>query len=296
MNFLPQFDRVRKHPRASNSCSPRMPLSGREPFSRAAAFSLIELLVVIAIIAILAALMLPAVAQSKNKARTLQCANLLKQWHLAMTLYADDTGLIPREGILGLGRVRADNWANVADVASVDVWYNALPPYLDERSAKTYASALNGERPKFYESRIFHCPGARFPVGVGTHSRGYFSLAMNSKLIQPPVSSSASIPLSAIQSPSRTPTFLDARVSLSEVKVDPLQWDIDLGQPSIFASRFAARHNEGGNLAFADGHVSWKDGRAVVETSPNGNRGFAIFPGREVLWCPDPLTSPNGLE
>src|SRR5262245_37591995 len=130
-------------------------------FAATRGFTLIELLVVIAIIAILAALLLPALAKAKGKAKQTACLSNFKQWGLALTMYLQDNeDGIPRESF-GTGTT-LNNWAQVRDPNNFDVWYNALPPQVDMRRAADYFS----RRADFYErNSFFHCPAARFPKG-----------------------------------------------------------------------------------------------------------------------------------
>jgi prepilin-type N-terminal cleavage/methylation domain-containing protein/prepilin-type processing-associated H-X9-DG protein len=256
-----------------------------------AGFTLLELLVVLAIVAVLAALLLPALAQAKAKVRRVECMARAKQWTAAFRMYVDDhDGWIPRECYEPLGEVTLNNWSQVKGrlqandtTDSHDVWYNALPEYLGEQPASSFAAPP--KRRDFYQKRnLIHCPEARFPSYAYRPNYQFplFSMAMNSQLIQ----FGPTVKFAQIENrdPTRTVLFLDNLLE-GERKVDPAQENTHLGQPGAWANRFSPRHEQGGNLTFADGHVAWFPGNAVVETDPNSPlKGGPILPPRDIVW------------
>ncbi len=110
-----------------------------------AAFTLIELLVVIAIIAILAALLLPALARSKQAANSAKCKSNMRQLGLGFDLYTGDN----RETYPAAAVDGADN--------TQYTWDTAVHPYI---GANNLSKAIldSGAVDQSLVSQTLRCP------------------------------------------------------------------------------------------------------------------------------------------
>ncbi|MDQ6632411.1 MAG: prepilin-type N-terminal cleavage/methylation domain-containing protein, partial [Verrucomicrobiota bacterium] len=83
----------------------------RHDASARIAFTLIELLVVIAIIAILAAMLLPALAKSKERALAIACMSDYKQLQYCYHMYVmDNNDFLPPNKVAGPNASDKESW------------------------------------------------------------------------------------------------------------------------------------------------------------------------------------------
>jgi prepilin-type N-terminal cleavage/methylation domain-containing protein/prepilin-type processing-associated H-X9-DG protein len=229
--------------------------------NKPAGFTLIELLVVIAIIAILAAMLLPALAKAKEKARSAQCINQLKQIGMAMSMYADDNqntlwnvdGAIPNGG----------QWTASPPITSL------LDP--SDRRAYWVLGYLN----YFSKSKnLFRCPSAkRVDEWLETGLRYPTEWWLNSsygmcRYIVRPVAGGQPLRLTGFGYPTTTIFCQDSAEQLMEGEDDSIglfpgrteiltQWKYGLAglYPGVNMEWEWYRHNKRCQTTWLDGHV-----------------------------------------
>lgn len=140
---------------------------------RGGGFTLVELLVTVSIVAMLAAILLPAILQSRAAVRRTVCQSNMRQWALAVRMYADvHHGRLPYrgQGIQPTTRLNA-----------MDDWINALPPFAESASYIDYVNA--GNRPKAGDSSVWVCPESEW-TEYSTQPT-FFAYGMNMALSAP---------------------------------------------------------------------------------------------------------------
>jgi prepilin-type N-terminal cleavage/methylation domain-containing protein/prepilin-type processing-associated H-X9-DG protein len=233
-------------------------------------FTLIELLVVIAIIAILAAILFPVFARARENARRASCQSNLKQMGLGMMQYVQDyDGYYPFFSTSGLTGYQASAdlcalpGANCAGATHDVKWAHLIQPYIKS-------------------TQLFVCPntpgarsiGRNVSYGMNFHYLSYSRLS--------PATAFYVAKDSAIEYPAEMIAIADSDGTgtgayLLETEGNDLArklnhgYSLDPGPAASNAdlptnhtssttggfSKISDRHLEGGNVAFADGHVKW---------------------------------------
>lgn len=224
------------------------------------AFTLIELLVVVAIIAILAGILFPVFSHAREKARQVSCLSNLKQIGTAVMLYVQDYDET-------LPPYWDDSDPNVPNENPRGFWHNLIHPYV-----KNY--------------QVFICPSWKtererlVDTGEGTPEqrrkdlrwRGSGSYGWNSWYL----GQAHGVTLAQITHAADTIVVGEITRKMHDGTLYPAplcdgipSWlrEVSEKDRAAYWTQFADRHQEGANLAFADGHAKWYK-RSTIEGHP----------------------------
>ncbi len=251
---------------------------GRRTIHRPQAFTLIELLVVIAIIAILAAMLLPALARAKQRAKDINCVSNSKQFTLGMNMYVSDASgkLISYgdpSGGFNLWIARLQTNYNLRATSRCCPAAPELATWVGINKATASNPDLGtADHPYLWDPTVWGGIGSKFQGGYGLNAYCYSGYSTATAYFQKE---------SAIRLPTATPYFADA--TYADFQPNPgdqeTPWDLYNGGdngPGVGRAAIA-RHGGAGpgsaprnlpngtgklpgrsDCAFADGHAEMK--------------------------------------
>ena len=232
-------------------------------------FTLIELLVVIAIIAILAAILFPVFAKVREKARQITCASNEKQIGVAFLAYVQDYD----------EHLPPASYNDIAQPTTPTAWMYLVDPYIASGITQA-ASADAGHSYSVYVCPDWSATSVTVAPALPSPSHSY---AANANIMPSWITATGQSPstnppssIASIQGPSQLVLIAEA-ASGSRIFTTGDDTGVDTGGTgNVFEQCQAvyligrARHSNGGNYIFTDGHVKWVAAPPVSYTHQAG--------------------------